>query len=89
MSPWGRSAQHRKPFLRLGGGQLPLQEEGSGPGEEVDRLEAEFEPGGVDRNAAGGTEALDDFFAHFETLADDEGALVYAGGLDAVYPLSR
>lgn len=44
-------------FLRLGGGQLPVQEEDTGPGEQVDRGEAEFEPDGVDAEVSGGEAA--------------------------------
>ncbi len=44
-------------LLRLGSSQLPVQEEGTGPGQQVDCREAEFEPGGVDVEVAGGEAA--------------------------------
>ncbi len=44
-------------FLRLGARQFAVQEEGAGPGGQVGRLEAEFEPDRVDAEAAGGETA--------------------------------
>lgn len=41
-------------FLGFGSGQFAIQQKDSGPGEEIDRCEAEFEPGGVDVEMAGG-----------------------------------
>lgn len=44
-------------FLGFGRREFAVQQEEAGPGEEVDRREAEFEPGGVDAEAAGGDAA--------------------------------
>jgi hypothetical protein len=41
-------------LLRLGGGQFAVQQQDAGPGQQVDRGEAEFEPDGVDAEVAGG-----------------------------------
>jgi hypothetical protein len=68
-------------FLRLGGGQFAVQEEDTGPGEEVDRGEAEFEPGGVDVEVAGGEAAEAGGLAASDVVLD--------GGMSAVADLQE
>lgn len=44
-------------LLRLGSGEFAVQEQEAGPGQEIGRREAEFEPGRVDGEVPGGEAA--------------------------------
>ncbi|GAA3485628.1 hypothetical protein GCM10018966_101610 [Streptomyces yanii] len=68
-------------FLGFGGGEFAIQQEDAGPGEEIDRREAEFKPGGIDIETAGGEAAEAGVLAAPDVVLD--------GGVSAVADLKE
>jgi hypothetical protein len=68
--PGGDVQQPVAQLLRLGGGEVAVQERGLGPGDQVGGGEGEFEPGGVDRERTGGEPAVAGALAAADPVLD-------------------